>query len=155
MTLFCALFQAEKNAREVLDKATRDLVQSKQQVAMSKKNTTNAEFNRRWINQAAEKTALTLMQYQERVRIELLAKCEIDIKFQELFAKYDFSLNSGNYDDAVLAPFSLESIADLKDQENMLLSESLRLEDLASRLASRADKLKTRAGDPFADITNE
>lgn len=147
------LSQAEKKAREALEKALREVSQSKLQVAESKRNSTNAEFNRRWINQAAEKTALGLMQYQERVRIELLAKCEVDSKFQEEFANVDFS-SSLNSNEAV-ATFSLESLAELKEQENMLISESLRLEDLAARLASRAEKLKTRAGNPFGDISNE
>ncbi len=156
LSIICFPFissQAEKKAREALEKALREVSQSKFQVAESKRNSTNAEFNRRWINQAAEKTALSLMQYQERVRIELLAKCEVDAKFQEEFATVDFS-NSLNSNEAV-ATFSLESLAELKEQENMLISESLRLEDLAARLTSRAEKLKTRAGNPFADISNE
>ena len=129
-------------------RAQKELVRAKQLVSETKRNATTLEVNRNRIIKDAESMAIELSRYQERVRTELWTKCEGDPSFKEKPATKPDPAGAFVGDETK----SLSTLADLIEREDSLIKEILRLENLAFRLTSRAEKLKKNAGDPFAEV---
>mmetsp|Transcript_12999 Transcript_12999/g.18636 ORF Transcript_12999/g.18636 Transcript_12999/m.18636 type:complete len:533 (-) Transcript_12999:79-1677(-) len=146
-----AAVEAEKKAREAFMRAQKELVQAKQIVSESKRNATTLEVNRNRMIKDAESMAIELMRYQERVRTELWTKCEGDPNFKEKPATTPDPAGASVGDDTK----SLSTLAELIEKEDSLIKEILRLENLAVRMTSRAEKLKKNAGDPFAEVQRD
>jgi len=105
--------------------------------------------------------ALDLVRQQERVRTALRTKCEEDTSFESRINVSNITTTESEVAEAFSAAVdnndysvesSLNALEVLKAKEERLIAESLRLEDLASRLKSRAEKLRRNAGDPIAEV---
>jgi chromosome segregation ATPase len=135
--------QDEIMARRALEEAQKRLVTTKQNVNDLSKSFSKIQAIEAKVTSEVESVAESMTKRQESIRKALRKKnCELEGERQKQNGATKGALNDV---DEVDNPEFIAEIEKFREQESVLQKENDRLEEMVSRLISRAEKLKKRA----------